>query len=71
MKKIKKEPKVDLGGRPTYKPTSKDRLQAEKLSQHGITHDEIAILLGVAKKTLYKHFRKELDRPMPALHPTA
>lgn len=49
------------GGRPKFKVTPEQRKTVEAMSGFGIPQDDIARHIGVAKKTLLKHFRKELD----------
>lgn len=41
--------------------TDEQRAQVLALATYGVTFDEIAKYIGVCKKTLMKHFRKELD----------
>jgi hypothetical protein len=51
-----------------FKPTVEDRKRVETLSGMGLRHDEIRILVPdkngkpITLNTLYKYFRKELDR---------
>lgn len=47
--------------RPEHQPTDKDRLTVEAMTGYGATAEEIALLLGIAPKTLRKHYRQELD----------
>lgn len=49
------------GGRPSYKPTDKDRRTVKALAGFGTSHEDIAQTIGIDPKTLRKHFRKELD----------
>lgn len=49
------------GGRPSYKPTDKDRRTVKVLAGFGTSHEDIAQTIGIDPKTLRKHFRKELD----------
>lgn len=51
----------NLGGRPPYKPTDKDRAQVKTLAAMGITQEDIATVIGISKPTLVLHFRQELD----------
>ena len=46
------------------KPTSEERAVVEALSAVGIQQSEIALKLGIAEKTLRKHYREELDEGM-------
>lgn len=48
-------------GRPPYKPTEKDRGIVEGMAASGIPHLDIAKTLGIARLTLEKHYREELD----------
>jgi predicted transcriptional regulator len=47
--------------RAPHKPTSESRAQVQALCGYGITEDEIASYIGIAPKTLRKHYRNELD----------
>ena len=51
----------NLGGRPPYKPTEKDRSMVETMAGYGIPQADIATVLKIDLKTLRKHFREELD----------
>lgn len=67
MPKAKRNP---LGGRPSYKPTDRDRTTVEVMCGGGIHREKIALALGIDEKTLRKHFRTELatgDAKMQAL----
>lgn len=44
-----------------YKPTTEDRARVEAMGAHGVPQDQIAAYIGIAEKTLRKHFRRELD----------
>ncbi len=44
-----------------YKPTDQDRRMVEAMAAAGIPQDEISRCVGVAAKTLRKHYRAELD----------
>jgi hypothetical protein len=48
-------------GRPPYLPSDEDRGKVSLMNSLGIPQSQIALLLGIAPKTLRKHFRKELD----------
>lgn len=53
-----------MAGRPRYEPTLADRNTVKNLAAAGVAKDRIAQCIGeygVDKKTLYKHFRRELD----------
>lgn len=56
------------GGRPCFEPTIDQRKLVEALSGYGVPHDEIRLLVvdhrmgrPIAKNTLYRAFRQELD----------
>jgi hypothetical protein len=44
-----------------FKPTDDQRRQVLMMTGFGILQEDIAIALRIDKKTLYKHFRRELD----------
>lgn len=48
-------------GRPSFPANARDRKQVKALAGMGFRHEDIAMLLGIAPKTLRKHFRSELD----------
>lgn len=47
--------------KPAYKPSEKDRAMVQTMASVGVQQDEIARCLGIAPKTLRRHFRQELD----------
>ncbi len=47
--------------RPSYKPTAAQRRQVSIAAGGGMTHEAIAMALGISKPTLEKHFRLELS----------
>jgi hypothetical protein len=47
-----------------YRPTDEQRRLVMTMTGFGILHAEIAVALQIDKKTLYKHFRRELDTGM-------
>jgi hypothetical protein len=47
--------------RPSFKPTTEQKKIVEVMSGFGIQENAIASTIGVAPKTLRKHFRRELD----------
>lgn len=47
--------------KPEYQPTEEGRRMVMAMSGYGIPHVEIALVVGIAPKTLRKHFRHELD----------
>lgn len=51
----------NLGGRPQYEPTAKDRSMVEAMASVGISHVAIAKIMNISDTTLRKHFREELD----------
>jgi hypothetical protein len=51
----------NLGGRPEYVPTDKDRAFVRAMSMAGAQHERMAEVIGITAKTLRKHFRHELD----------
>lgn len=55
--------KGDLS-RNTYRPTDEQRRQVMTMIGLGITQGEIAQMLEIARTTLHKHFRRELDTGM-------
>jgi hypothetical protein len=48
-------------GRPRYAPTDDSRKQVELLSGIGVPTEQIALILGCDKKTLFKYYRSEMD----------
>lgn len=67
-------------GRPPFKPTEEQKLQVSIAAGSGqMTHEEIAIGLGISKPTLYEYFEAELStgayqrrlEVLAALHKTA
>jgi hypothetical protein len=47
-------------GRPAYQPTKVQRNQVAIAAGAGIAHEEIALGLGITRKTLLKYFAEEL-----------
>jgi hypothetical protein len=47
-----------------YQPTPESRRHVMTMAGFGIRQDEIATMLEIDKKTLHKHFRRELDTGM-------
>jgi hypothetical protein len=54
-------------GRTPYQPTDVNRGEVRVLATIGYTQEQIASYLGIAKMTLTKHFRAELDRAAMAV----
>jgi DNA-binding CsgD family transcriptional regulator len=50
------------GGRPEWLPTKAQRKQISVAAAGGMSHDEIAIALGIARGTLEKHCSVELNQ---------
>lgn len=48
--------------RPSYKPTAANRRRVAVAAGAGMSHEEIAIGLGITRPTLSKHFEKELSQ---------
>lgn len=48
-------------GRASYEPSDKDRKQVTIMSGVGLTHDQIAKIVGVSDETLRKYYKDELD----------
>ena len=49
-------------GRKPHVPTDEQRNTARLLSGIGLPQDDIAVMLGISKPTLHKHYREELDK---------
>lgn len=52
---------TDKGGRPPFKPTAAQRRTVSIAAGAGMTHEEIAIGLGISTPTLRKYFEVELS----------
>jgi hypothetical protein len=50
-----------IGGRPSFKPTESQRQMVDGMAGCGVPEADIALVIGIAPKTLRKHFREELD----------
>ncbi|WFU88752.1 RNA polymerase subunit sigma-70 [Rhizobium sp. CC1099] len=50
------------GGRPPHRPSARDRRIVELAASHAVPTLKIAEIIGVDQKTLFKHYRPELDR---------
>jgi len=48
-------------GRPPYKPTPVSRRKVTNAAAGGMSHEEIAIALGISRNTLEKCFERELS----------
>lgn len=44
-----------------FEPTDEQRYSVELMASIGITHEDIALALGISRPTLSKYFRTELD----------
>lgn len=51
----------DLGGRPEHEPNQQGRDGVKVMVAGGMSHDAIARALRIARNTLEKHYREELD----------
>ncbi|RWM08956.1 RNA polymerase subunit sigma-70 [Mesorhizobium sp.] len=51
-----------IGGRPPHKPNQARRQIVEFLAGAAISQAEICAVLGIDRKTLRRHYRRELDR---------
>src|SRR3954453_10043280 len=47
--------------RPSFEPTQAQRQMVEAMAGCGVPEADIAVVIGIAPKTLRKHFRDELD----------
>jgi DNA-binding XRE family transcriptional regulator len=47
--------------RKAHEPTDKDRKQVTLMAGIGLTHDQIAKVVGVSDETLRKYYDKELE----------
>jgi hypothetical protein len=50
-----------VGGRPSFEPSQAQRQTVEAMAGCGVPEADIALVIGIAPKTLRKHFRQELD----------
>ncbi len=44
-----------------HEPTAKTRAEVEALKSFGVPQDDIALYIGIDRKTLAKHYKDELD----------
>lgn len=51
-------------GRPAHEPTEKSRAEVTAFAMVGTPQDDIAKYIGIDRKTLTKHYRRELDTAM-------
>lgn len=51
-------------GRPAHEPTEKSRAEVTAFAMVGTPQDDIAKYVGIDRKTLTKHYRRELDTAM-------
>lgn len=58
-----KEPSkgIGKGGRPPHRPSDMDRRIVELAASYAVPTINIVELLGISQKTLFKHYRRELD----------
>lgn len=54
--------KPNLGGRPEYVPSKATRRQVAIAAGAGMSHEQIALGLGICRNTLEKHFEYELSQ---------
>src|SRR4051812_9398406 len=47
--------------RPSFEPSQSQRQMVEPMAGCGVPESDIAVVIGIAPKTLRKHFRDELD----------
>ena len=47
-----------------HEPTSETRTKVSALAGVGTPQDQIALIIGISKNTLIKHYRKELNTAM-------
>ena len=55
-------PKKKSPGRPPYTTTDHDRQQVEQMAALGIRNEDIALVMGVHRNTISRHYKKELRR---------
>lgn len=48
-------------GRPSFKPTDENKELVRQLVMVGVSHEQIAMAIGIGARTLYRYFREELD----------
>lgn len=53
--------KNSKAGRPPYKPTVADRRKVASAAGGGMSHEAIALALGICRNTLGKYFERELS----------
>ena len=47
--------------KPPHEPDARSRSQVKTLVSMGASHDDICLVIGVSKPTMYKYYREELD----------
>jgi DNA-binding XRE family transcriptional regulator len=57
--------RLDKRGRPEFAPTPEQRKMVEGMIRVGLTQEQTALVVGIARDTLAKHFREEIDRAKP------
>lgn len=60
-KKPKKPGSRQGGGPKPFRPTDENKIQVEAMAGYGVPLKQVASLIGIDEKTLYKYFRKEID----------
>lgn len=51
-----------------HKPTAEQRNNVEVMSGYGLPYEQIAIVVGISKPTLIKHYRADLDRGLARIN---
>lgn len=54
--------RMGRGGRPPHRPSDRGRRIVELAASNAVPTIKIAEILGISLKTLFKHYRHELDR---------
>jgi DNA-binding XRE family transcriptional regulator len=56
--------------KPEHEPTPETRSEVQALASFGVNREDIASYIGIAKKTLLKHYKEELDTSAIKAHAT-